>query len=465
MNEQHQQKIDIYRILRLMLRQAKRRWFLVLILIAAMGALMGFRAYRSYSPVYQATATYAASSGMSGVTDILTNTSYYDTQLRAQIVSSFPHIMSSEAMMERVKEELGLSYIPGSVTATSVGETSFYKLTATGSDPETVLALLEAVVKHYPEVASFLIGNAILEEIEQPRADTAPVNQFSVRNSVYKGMMYGFVLGVGLLFLMALNHKTVETPEDLRQEIKISCLGSIPYVETKKRRNSGNNLVSMLNPNVGRKLEDSVSDLRIKALRRAQKLHPHGNVMLITSTFAGEGKTTTSINLAISFARSGKRVVLVDADLRNQTVKNRFGIQDATRGLLELVESQDQNLSSYLVQISDLPLYLLAGDRKIQSPLAQLESDRMREVLGQLRNLADIVILDAPPAGLLVDASILGTQADCCLYVVRYDGPSIHQVTENIQELQRQNVNVLGFVLNGTKQESSSSYESYRRGS
>lgn len=463
MNEHRQtQQIDIYRVLRLTLRQAKRLWFVVVILAVGAGALLGIRAYRAYSPIYQATATYAASSGVAGVTDIMTNTSYYDTQIREQIVSSFSYIMGSEAMTERVKEELNLPYIPGSVTASSVGDTSFYKLTASGSDPGQTLALLEAVVKHYQETASFVIGNAVLEEVETPRVGSQPINGFSVRNSVLKGILLGLALGVCVLVFAALNHKTVESSEDLRQEVKLSCLGSIPFVETKKRRNSASNLVSLLNPRAKGILEASVSDLRLKLMRRAKKQNPEGKVLMVTSTYASEGKTTVSINLAISLAKSGKRVLLVDADLRNQNVKNRFGIQEPTNGLLDLVESDStSDLSDYLVQIANLPLYLLAGDRKELSPLAQLESERMGEILDQLRKLTDVVILDAPPAGLLVDASILGKYADYGLYVVRYDGASVHQVADSIQELQRQNVELLGYVINGTKT-GNSRYGSYR---
>lgn len=463
MNEQNQtlEKIDIYRILRLILRQIKSLWWLVLLLAAGMGAVQGVLAVRSYVPVYQATATYAASSGVSGVTDIVTNTSYYDTQAREQVVSSFSYIMASEGMIERVKNELGLSYIPGTVTASAVGDTSFFKVTATGNDPELTLQLLEAVLKHYPEAASFVVGTTLLEEVEKPRGSGTPTNELSVRNRVVKGVGIGLVLGFCILVLLALSRKTVESSDDLKTEVNLSCLGTIPYVETKKRRKSENNLISLLNPRVKDMLEASISDLRIKVLRHEKKVKADGKMMLITSTFAGEGKTTVSSNLAISLAKSGKRVILVDADLRNQTIKSRFGIKEPSKGLYELVESRYLVPEEHLIKVEDLPLYLLAGDQRVLSPLEQLESERMGIVLKQIRELADVIILDAPPTGLLVDASILCKHADTTLYVVRHDGPSIHQVVDNIQELQRQNVTMLGYVINGAKTSGHGTYGNY----
>lgn len=463
MDEQNKdvQKVDLYRILRLTLRQAKYLWWLVLILMALMGAVMGLRSARAYVPIYQATATYAASSGVTGMTDITSSTNYYDTQTREQIVSSFSYIMTSEAMQERVKSELDLPYVPGTVTASAVGDTSFFKITASGSDRELTLKLLEAVVKHYYETASFVIGNATIEEMETPRVTTNPVNALSVRNSVVKGCALGLLLGAGILVVLAINRKTVESEEDLKGRVKLACLGTLPHIVTKKRRKSTGNLISLLNPNVRSYLEASVGDLRIRLLRQINKVKPEGKLLMVTSTFAGEGKTTVSINLAISLAKSGKRVILVDADLRNQTVKTRFGITTPTKGLLDLVETGDTNLRDYLVQIEDMPLYLMAGDRQMVSPMQQLESEHMARVLEQLRGLVDVVILDAPPAGLLVDAALLGAKADFALYVVRYDGPAIHRVEDSMQELQKQKINLLGYVINASRSSGKSGQGNY----
>lgn len=462
MNEQvSPAKIDIFRVLRLLGRQLRRRWYLVVLLAVLFSGLFGLEAFRSYVPQYQATATYAVSSGISGVTDMTSSSSYYDTQARAQIVSAFPFLFTTEAMQERLKEDLGITYIPGTVAASSVGETSFYKLTATGGDREMTLELLKAVEKNYPEVASFVVGDTAIEVIEEARVTMDPVNKLSVRNSVLRGGILGALLGLLGLFLMAASRKSVETPQDLRGQVKLSCLGTLPRVDVKKRRKSGGNRISILNPGVKDVLEPSVGNLRVHLLRQAHKVNPQGKVMVVTSTYAGEGKTTVSINLAISLAKSGKTVILVDADLRNQNVKSRFGIVDQTRGLLELVEQGDENLSNYLVQIEDMPLYLLAGDQQRTSPMEQLESERMAQILDRLRNLADVVILDAPPAGLLADAAVLSAKADYALYVVRYDGPAVYQVTDSIQELQKQNVELLGYVINGATRQSRGGYGSY----
>lgn len=457
------EKIDLYRCWQLLWRQLRHKWWIVLALAVLLGGFRWFQARRSYSPAYEASATYTVSSGVQGVTDMVSNTSYYDSQAREQIVQSFSYILSSEAMQERVKNELNLDYIPGTVKAESVGDTSFFKITVTSGDPDTALEILEAVVAHYPEVASFVVGNTVMETIEEPRASQAPVNTPDSLRIAAAGAGAGALLGLLILLALGLSQKTVERKEDLLAYTSLSCLGTIPEVTLKKRSSAQGNSISLLNPNVPRSLESSVAELRVHVQRQAAKVNAGGQVLLITSTLAGEGKTAVSMNLAISLAKSGKRVALVDADLRNQMIRQRMGLnaEEPALGLLELLQDPEMQVESVLKQVDDLNLWLLAGDSQMSSPMRLLESKRLRQVIAGLRQNVDVVILDSPPAGLLADAAVLSRCADFALYVVRAGGTRPDQIADIIGELEQHNCNLLGYVLNDVAESSSGSYGSY----
>lgn len=457
------EKIDLYRILRLLRRQFRHRWWIVLVLAVLLGGFRWFQASRSYSPVYEATATYTVSSGVNGVTDVAFSTSYYDSQAREQIVQSFSYILASEAMQERIKNDLKLEYIPGSVRAESVGDTSFFKITASSGDPEKALDILESVVRHYPEVASFVVGNTALETIEEPQVSQTPVNRYSVWRTVATGAAVGALLGLAILLALAMLQKTVECKEDLLPYTSLSCLGSIPAITMKKRSSAQGQAISLLNPNAPSSLEPSVAELRVRVQRKAAKLNAQGKVLLITSTLAGEGKTVVSSNLAISLAKSGKRVVLVDADLRNQMVRQRLGLinEEPAIGLLELLQDQELAVESALQQVDDLSLWLLAGDNQMTSPMRLLESKRMKQIILQLRELADVVILDSPPAGLLADTAVLSKWSDFALYVVRPGGTRPDQIADTIGELELHGCTLLGYALNGVSATGSGSYGAY----
>ena len=204
-----------------------------------------------------------------------------------------------------------------------------------------------------------------------------------------------------------------------------------------------------MNPHLGDTLSVPIGALQVRLLR-SQPAGGTGRIILITSTMPGEGKTTVSFNLAASLAQSGKRVILVDADLRHQVVKARFGITTPSAGLLELSRAAKPDIARVLIPVPGVAnLSLLAGDTRMTSPMGILDSPKMRSLLERTRTLADYVIIDAPPAGLLADAAVLCRSADQVLYVVRYDSFARNQVADAMHSVSGRGAELTGYVING----------------
>ena len=130
-SEQQGELIDLSEVLHNFPRTLRRTWALILVLAAALGSLQYFRAERSYRPVYTASATFSVSSGVSSATNMIDTAKYYDSQAVAQIVSSFQDIVNSEAMRERILQDLGTPYINGSITTSAVGDTNIFSMQVT----------------------------------------------------------------------------------------------------------------------------------------------------------------------------------------------------------------------------------------------------------------------------------------------------------------------------------------------
>ncbi len=180
-------------------------------------------------------------------------------------------------------------------------------------------------------------------------------------------------------------------------------------------------------------------------------------VVVVTSALAGEGKTLTSTNLALTLSESFRRsVLLIDADLRRPTlheifqVPNVVGLGDGLRADLE------QKLS--LVQVSP-KLTLLTAGRPDPDPMSGLSSDRMRRVIEEATARFEWVIVDTPPIGLLPDAKILAQMADSTLVVVRAGKTPYTLVQRAIATLGRDRI--LGVVLNRTEEGLDGSYGYY----
>lgn len=166
--------------------------------------------------------------------------------------------------------------------------------------------------------------------------------------------------------------------------------------------------------------------------------------LMVTSAVPKDGKTLTVVNLALTLSESyGRRVLLVDADLRRPSVHEVLGTHNE-RGLSEVLASNRMELP--LHQVSDR-LWVLPAGRSEESPLAALSSDRMRKFLDDVAGRFDWVLLDTPPVGLLPDAQVLGRLVHAAIFVIRARVTPFAAVDRAIADLGRECI--IGTVLNG----------------
>ncbi len=179
----------------------------------------------------------------------------------------------------------------------------------------------------------------------------------------------------------------------------------------------------------------------------------------VTSTHAGEGKTTTSINLAISVAKDDRKVLYVDADMRKS-----ISVKDFT-------ERASPGLSNYLSHMADfdsivshtnLPnLYIVSCGTKPPNPAELLGTLSFREFLEEAAVRFDFVIIDTPPLGSVIDCAIIASQTDGVLLVIRRKAVDINKILRVKQQLEKANARILGAVLNRIGKRDYSSYYKY----
>lgn len=172
--------------------------------------------------------------------------------------------------------------------------------------------------------------------------------------------------------------------------------------------------------------------------------------LVITSSGPSEGKSTTSANLAIVFANSGKRVLLVDADMRKPTVAKTFSL-DNIRGLSTLLGSREIMLHQ-VIQTSGIDnLFLMTSGPKPPNPSELLDSRRMKELIQELKQQYDLVIFDMPPVVAVTDAQIVSSKADGTILVVRENVSKRDSLLKAKSLLELVDANILGVVYNGSK--------------
>ncbi len=167
----------------------------------------------------------------------------------------------------------------------------------------------------------------------------------------------------------------------------------------------------------------------------------------VTSPNRGDGKSSVSVNLAISFAQIGKKVVLVDCDMRLPTVAQKLGIKKSP-GLSDYLVGE-KSINECIFNVSKFGFAVVPAGNIPPDPTTLLESKEMHELLGVLRNYYDYIIVDLPPVLPVPDAMILSKHVDGYLIVVKNGSAEYRNVSDTLKQLQFAESKIIGFVYNG----------------
>jgi non-specific protein-tyrosine kinase len=176
----------------------------------------------------------------------------------------------------------------------------------------------------------------------------------------------------------------------------------------------------------------------------------HLRTLVVTSASPEEGKSTTLANLAVTMAQSGKKVILVDCDLRKPSQHSVFGLRN-DRGLTSLMIPDADLAQPPLQATAQEGLQLLTAGPLPPNPSEMLGSRRMEEIIRALKELADVVIFDAPPIIAVTDAAVLATKVDGVLLVVSAGGTKRDHLQKAHALLKKVNAPLIGAVLNNVK--------------
>ena len=249
------------------------------------------------------------------------------------------------------------------------------------------------------------------------------------------GLFMGLVFGFGLAFVREYLDDTIRTAEDVNEFRPIALLGTVPIFKPKKLQ-----LISAKDPNDP--LYESYRRIRNYPTLDQEPIRS----LLITSAGPEEGKSTTVVNLGISIAREGKKVLIVDIDLRRASLHSYFDLANDT-GITDLVQGTvtiDAAIQTTRVE----GLRIIPSGPPFSDPGVLIESNQMGELISDLKVRFDVVIIDSAPILVKSDALVMAKYVDGLIIVLESEKTTRGAVNELVDVLERAHIRPLGFVLN-----------------
>jgi capsular exopolysaccharide synthesis family protein len=259
-------------------------------------------------------------------------------------------------------------------------------------------------------------------------------------------VLVGLLVGIGLAFFIEYLDTSVKTIDDVERTLQAPVLGVIPQ-----------NVGFLLDEGAESPHAEAYRVLRTNLLfsRKDEKL----NSIAIVSAGAGEGKSTTVMNLATVFAQNGSRVVVVDSDLRRPTLHKMLRVTNSL-GLTNYLLKQ--NTLEQVIQTTSLPtLDFLASGKLPSSSMGILSSSQMKSLITELKRRYDFVFFDSPPIMGVSDGSILASEVDLTMQVIQYRRYPQPMNIRAKQMIEKVGGNLLGIVLNNINMSQDESYYYY----
>jgi len=261
----------------------------------------------------------------------------------------------------------------------------------------------------------------------------------SLRTNLAFGALLGLLLGMGIAFLREFIDDSIKTSDNLERLTGLPVLSQMPDIEKLNSKQTALQTASAPKSPIA----ESIRSLRTSLRFSTRNGSPHS--IFITSTSAGEGKSTVALNLATAYAQAGSNVLLIDADLRNPSMHNLLGLENL-KGLTNLLAGSEPDLDiSRTCMVKQLRV--ITSGPIPPDPVELLSSNKMIDLIKMATEKYDHIIIDGPPVLGLADALVIANLSDATIISVQAGKTRKGELLNALKRLERAKANIVGSVL------------------
>lgn len=425
-------------------RALRRYWAIIAVFVVAGGG-GSYAIGLMTPPTYESTSTLAFSvTRVSTAADLANGSIYAQDQMQ-----TYAQLTTSSAVLQPVIDELSLDMnvqeLAEAIVVTNPPKTLVLQIKVSSLSADRSADLANAVARSLAEAVggtSATPAEISSPSIEATLVDTAmPPRHQSSPNKLKQGLLGalgGLVVGCAVVLVLALLDTKIRDGEDLWRVADLPLLGSVPKVKDEDELNVTERPESLAAEQF-RRLRSTVK--HVTAAESTSKI-------LVTSPTTGDGRTTISAGLAVTLARLGDKVLLIDADLHHPGVAAVFGLEgDDAPGLADVLTG-GATFATAKRYVAGSGLDILRSARTGQNAAELLTSDRMRVMLDEAGDSYDVVVIDSPAALDTADVSLLAPQSDQVILVVNADRTNRSALLRTLSSLEATGSKVSGAVLN-----------------
>ena len=417
-------------------------------MVPSMGVMIS-HAYisASYVPEYTSMGIYVVTPKQS------TGYVYSNKQFAASVVTVFQNLMNSDIMNNKIKKDLHVSNLDASMDISLIEETNLMKVTVTSKDPILSFKAVDSIMNNYVDLSEYLTSDAVFELLEDPVVATHADNALMPRKkSLWTGTVCGLITLIILLAISILR-RTIKTEAAVEEQLDTTLLGTIYHEQknrtVKSKMIQGVKALLITSPVMTPKFIEAFNNIRIK-IEYEHDRRPEKNIVLVSSTCENEGKSTVVLNLGLSLAKEGKKVIIIDADMRKPAMYKMLDIpKSKVVDMIKLLQGEC-GLDEVLYH-DRFGVDLVMPTKGHASTYELMKSGAMKDLIRKCSKMADYVIIDTPPMSMVSDTEAIVDWADFSLLVIRQDYSYEKDIINSINIMNDSNSKFLGCVLNDYK--------------
>jgi len=435
-------EIDLQRLILVLLNKA---WMIGLAaIVCAVLTLVG--TFFFITPKYQASAMFYVNNSAPSLRGASPSISSSDLSVSRGLVKSYIVILESRETLIDVMDHAGVDYsyeeMRNMIRAEAVDSTEIFRVTVTSPDPQEAERIADAVTSILPKRISGIIEGTSAKIVDAAELPSRPSSPGYVKNAAM-GFLMGAVLAAAFVILRQMWDTVIQTEEEITEYCPYPLLASIPDMQYEDTVGSGISVAA----------SEAYKLLRTK-LQFAFADEENCRVIGITGSGTGEGKSLSAVNLAYTLSQLGKRVLLIDGDMRQPTIQTKLPIHKKP-GLSDFLAGQSR--PEDLIQMCGIgedprAFHVISSGSNPPNPMELLSSARMERMMARLRGNYDYILMDLPPVGQVGDALAASKLTDGILLVVRRGMSDRVSLNAAVRQLEFVDARILGVVFNGTSE-------------